>query len=310
MEVAGDPIPVRQHREILTVLPGLCPLERQRSLVGESAHGVDVLVGRPDHAAGVSDRDHKRTGSPCGSGKGHEQRRAHAGGALDLQTLGESHRRTVRDHVDSCPRCASLTARLQQAFDGTPDGGRGGLAGARCSDEEGLILYLMRGLSAQDRAAIESHLSHCDSCVYGISLLRKRLRIDDCVDRAVPSALREKVREVIEATKVADICARADVAHQTFFNHFPTKQDLVREIARTGHDFFVAAIETAITEGRSTGERLARLFAAIPEAAATAGPMQSPVTMLKIALSGDSTRKSTTSCVKRASATKTNIAAR
>lgn len=113
---------------------------------------------------------------------------------LDAGRLG-----TVRDHVDSCPRCASLTARLQQAFDGTPDGGPGGLAGARCSDEEGLILYLMRGLSAQDRAAIETHLSHCDSCVYGISLLRKRLRIDDCVDRAVPSALREKVREVIEA---------------------------------------------------------------------------------------------------------------
>ena len=77
----------------------------------------------------------------------------------------------------------------------------------------------------------------------------------------------------VEATKVADICARADVAHQTFFNHFPTKQDLVREIARIGRDFFVAAIETATGEGASTGERLARLFASIHEAAATAGPM-------------------------------------
>jgi hypothetical protein len=113
---------------------------------------------------------------------------------LDVGRLG-----TVREHVESCDRCASLTARLQQAFDGTPGGGEGGLAGVRCSDEEGLILYLMRGLSAQDRVAIETHLAHCDSCVYGISLLRKRLRIEDCVDRAVPSALRQKVREVIEA---------------------------------------------------------------------------------------------------------------
>ncbi len=113
---------------------------------------------------------------------------------LDSPQLG-----TVRAHVESCERCASLTARLQRAFDGSPHGVEGGLAAARCSDEEGLILYLMRSLSAHDRAAIETHLSHCDSCVYGISLLRKRLRIDDSVDRAVPSALREKVREVIEA---------------------------------------------------------------------------------------------------------------
>ena len=33
-------------------------------------------------------------------------------------------------------------------------------------------------------------------------------------------------------TKVSDICERADVAHKTFFNHFPSKQELVREIAQ------------------------------------------------------------------------------
>jgi AcrR family transcriptional regulator len=77
----------------------------------------------------------------------------------------------------------------------------------------------------------------------------------------------------VEATTVADICARADVAHQTFFNHFPSKRDVVRELARIGHEFFLEAVETAAREGRSTGERLARLFSSIHEAAATAGPM-------------------------------------
>lgn len=77
----------------------------------------------------------------------------------------------------------------------------------------------------------------------------------------------------VEATKVADICERADVAHQTFFNHFPTKQDLVREIARIGHGFFLEVVESAVRDGRSTGERLARMFASIHEAAAAAGPM-------------------------------------
>jgi AcrR family transcriptional regulator len=77
----------------------------------------------------------------------------------------------------------------------------------------------------------------------------------------------------VEATTVADICARADVAHQTFFNHFPSKRDLVREIVRIGHDFFHAAVEAATREGRSTGDRLTRLFATIHESAAAAGPM-------------------------------------
>jgi AcrR family transcriptional regulator len=77
----------------------------------------------------------------------------------------------------------------------------------------------------------------------------------------------------VEATTVAEICARADVAHQTFFNHFPTKQDLVREIARIGHAFFLDAIGTALEKGRTTGDRLAHLFATVHEAAAAAGPM-------------------------------------
>ena len=34
-----------------------------------------------------------------------------------------------------------------------------------------------------------------------------------------------------DETKVAEICERADVAYGTFFNHFPTKQDLLRSLA-------------------------------------------------------------------------------
>jgi len=35
----------------------------------------------------------------------------------------------------------------------------------------------------------------------------------------------------IEDTKVLEICERADVAHKTFFNHFPSKRHLLRVIA-------------------------------------------------------------------------------
>jgi AcrR family transcriptional regulator len=77
----------------------------------------------------------------------------------------------------------------------------------------------------------------------------------------------------VSETTVADICARADVARQTFFNHFATKQDLVAALVQVGVDFFEAAVDTAIRTGSGTRERLERLFAQIHEAASSAGPM-------------------------------------
>lgn len=35
----------------------------------------------------------------------------------------------------------------------------------------------------------------------------------------------------VAATTIEDICARADVANRTFFNHFPTRQDMMRALA-------------------------------------------------------------------------------
>lgn len=77
----------------------------------------------------------------------------------------------------------------------------------------------------------------------------------------------------VRATKVADICANADVALQTFFNHFASKDELVHALVAEGYDFVVAAIEEAHREGATTGERLARLFSRILDATAGAGPM-------------------------------------
>lgn len=105
----------------------------------------------------------------------------------------------VRDHVGVCGRCSGLTERLRQGFGEAGAGMDAGIGGGRCADEEGLILYLTRGLSETERVAVEAHLSRCDSCVYGVSLLHKRLRIEASVDQRVPAALRAKVRDLIEA---------------------------------------------------------------------------------------------------------------
>ncbi len=75
----------------------------------------------------------------------------------------------------------------------------------------------------------------------------------------------------VGSTTVAEICERADVANKTFFNHFPAKQDLLRELATASLDELRAHIETARVEGRSTAERLERLFARLADSAEAAG---------------------------------------
>ena len=74
-------------------------------------------------------------------------------------------------------------------------------------------------------------------------------------------------------TKVSDICERADVAHKTFFNHFPSKQDLVREIAQHSIGELLIDIETARKEGCDTADRLARFFTGMAQRSVEAGPM-------------------------------------
>ena len=77
----------------------------------------------------------------------------------------------------------------------------------------------------------------------------------------------------VEKTTVADLCERADVARQTFFNHFGSKQDLVRELARRGRDYFVKTVGATLRHAGGTGERIAQLFAGIHDANAAVGPM-------------------------------------
>ena len=72
---------------------------------------------------------------------------------------------------------------------------------------------------------------------------------------------------------VARICERADVAQKTFFNHFGSKRDLMRELAGYGLDRVCADVETARKQGRSTPDRLARLFEIVSEKTEEAGAM-------------------------------------
>jgi AcrR family transcriptional regulator len=63
-----------------------------------------------------------------------------------------------------------------------------------------------------------------------------------------------------QETRVDDICERADVAHKTFFNHFPTKLDLLREIARMGIEQLMFDVEKIRKAESRTPERIHQFF--------------------------------------------------
>jgi AcrR family transcriptional regulator len=50
-------------------------------------------------------------------------------------------------------------------------------------------------------------------------------------ERILQAAFDLFLAQGVEATKIEDICERADVANRTFFNHFATRQDMVRALA-------------------------------------------------------------------------------
>jgi AcrR family transcriptional regulator len=77
-----------------------------------------------------------------------------------------------------------------------------------------------------------------------------------------------------EATKVSEISDRADVAHKTLFNHFPTKQHLLQAIAEQAMDEQLAGFEELRRQPMNTGRRIVALFEWVAKRASEAGAMR------------------------------------
>lgn len=75
------------------------------------------------------------------------------------------------------------------------------------------------------------------------------------------------------ATRVAEICERADIAQKTFFNHFESKGHLLREIAEEALDRLLADLEAVRKAAATTDARLLRFFELVADSAEQAGPM-------------------------------------
>ncbi|MAG31332.1 MAG: hypothetical protein CL908_10645 [Deltaproteobacteria bacterium] len=88
---------------------------------------------------------------------------------------------------------------------------------------------------------------------------RERRRLE-MRSRILEAAL-DRFREAgFETTTVAEICEAADVAYGTFFNHFPTKLDLLRTIADESQRALAENVEELSKEAGSTSEKLGPLF--------------------------------------------------
>ena len=103
---------------------------------------------------------------------------------------------------------------------------------------------------------------------------RRERRKREVRDRIITAALELFDRHGFEATKVSDICESADVVNKTFFNHFPTKQHLLREIAEQQLAVLFDDIRTTRERPGSTRERLLWFFEHLADNVDTAGPMR------------------------------------
>jgi AcrR family transcriptional regulator len=106
-------------------------------------------------------------------------------------------------------------------------------------------------------------------------------------DRIVSAAMDRFAAHGVESTKVDEICDAADIAQKTFFNHFPTKQHLVREIAEGFLHSLLAILDAARREGGTTAQQLDRFFALVATEIERGGPMHRDFVVAVIRLGHD-----------------------
>src|SRR5262249_59286306 len=89
---------------------------------------------------------------------------------------------------------------------------------------------------------------------------RRERRRHEIHERIIAAATRLFGRKGFADTTALEIADAADVAEKTFYNHFPTKQQLIEEIARRSLERLMQILGEARNAGTTPRERLARFF--------------------------------------------------
>jgi AcrR family transcriptional regulator len=99
----------------------------------------------------------------------------------------------------------------------------------------------------------------------GEVLSRRERRKREVRQRIMEAAMARFVAQGFDATTVDQIAEDADVAQKTFFNYFPTKQDLFRQLAEDRIDELQEILEEERGGGGSTPDKLAHGFVRLSE---------------------------------------------
>jgi AcrR family transcriptional regulator len=113
---------------------------------------------------------------------------------------------------------------------------------------------------------------------------RRERRVREVHDRILAAATQLFATRGVESVKVDEICDAADIAQKTFFNHFPTKHHLLREIAEGFLEALAALVETARQAGGTTAQKIERFFALVATEVERGGPMHRTFVMEVIRL--------------------------
>ncbi len=112
---------------------------------------------------------------------------------------------------------------------------------------------------------------------------RERRRVE-VRDRIVESALLLFETQGYEATTVAEIVRRADIAYGTFFNHFPSKLHLLREVADHSMRDLFENLEEIRKQPGDFAEHLVLLFESSAERTLAKGPQMRELISAMMAL--------------------------
>jgi AcrR family transcriptional regulator len=96
-------------------------------------------------------------------------------------------------------------------------------------------------------------------------LSRRERRKREVRERILEAALARFIRQGFDETTVDQIAEDADVAQKTFFNYFPTKQELFRELARARLGELVGILEEERERAGTTSQKLAHCFLRLAE---------------------------------------------
>ena len=112
---------------------------------------------------------------------------------------------------------------------------------------------------------------------------RERRRVE-VRDRIVESALLLFETQGYEATTVAEIVRRADIAYGTFFNHFPSKLHLLREVADHSMRDLFENLEEIRKQPGNFSEHLVLLFESSADRTLEKGPQMRELISAMMAL--------------------------